>query len=211
MKVKVFILGIIIFIFGMVFYTYWYFEYKYILPTPIPKDYVAIPVHAKIEVEAFLKRNSQKPTFFHFFNPYCPCSRFNLDHFRGLVQNYSNQVEFYAVIGSDELFNKTKKLLDKYKIFIPIIVDNQEKLAQKCGVYSTPQAVLLDAENKLYYRGNYNSARFCTNPATDFARLSLEAIINRVPPPRFGELSTRSYGCKYDSSAFSPGFLLKIP
>ena len=211
MKIKIFALGAILLLFSIVIYSYWYFEYKFILPTPTPRDYVAVAVNQQVNVEDFLSETAEKPRFFHFFNPYCPCSRFNLEHFADLIQAFNTEVDFYAVIGSKELFEKTKSQLAKYQIDIPIIIDRKELLAKKCGVYSTPQAVLIDTEDKLYYRGNYNVARFCTNPETDFAQKALQAITEDLPPPIFGELATQSYGCAYDSTEFNPGILLSIP
>ena len=181
------------------------------LPTPVPKDYVAVAVNQQIDVEDFLSEKTEKPKFFHFFNPYCPCSRFNLEHFAGLIRDFNAEIDFYAIIGSRDLYEKTNAQLAKYRIDIPIIIDKKELLAKKCGVYSTPQAVLINQYDKLYYRGNYNVARFCTNPDTDFARQALSAITQNLPPPIFGELATQSYGCAYDSTEFNPGILLKVP
>lgn len=211
MKIKILALGVILILFYVVLYSFWYYEYKFILPTPLPDDYIPVSVNQQVGVKEFLSIKADKPRFFHFFNPYCPCSRFNLEHFAELIQMYGADIDFYAVIGSKDLFDKTRSQLTKYQIDIPIIVDKQEMLAKKCGVYATPQAVLLDTEDKLYYRGNYNVARFCTDPKTDFAQKALQAITQNLPPPLFGEMATKSYGCVYDSSEFSPNLLLRIP
>ena len=53
-----------------------------------------------------------------------------------------------------------KQIQDKFGLDIPVLFDSS--LAKACGVYSTPQAVLIDNNQNLYYRGNYNRSRYCT-------------------------------------------------
>ena len=59
---------------------------------------------------------------------------------------------------------------------MPHIVDRGAAIARCLGVYSTPQAVLLDRDGRLVYRGNYNTSRYCTEPTTQFVRLALESL-----------------------------------
>ena len=75
------------------------------------------------------------------------------------------------------------------------VPDPDHSIAKTCGVYSTPQAAIISTNKKLYYRGNYNRARYCTSRASNFAELSLIALINNRPAPAFGLLASQSYGC----------------
>jgi len=43
-----------------------------------------------------------------------------------------------------------------------VLVDADGSLAKMVGVYSSPQAVIVDTRGALYYRGNDNLARYCT-------------------------------------------------
>jgi hypothetical protein len=76
------------------------------------------------------------------------------------------------------------------------VTDAHQKIAEACGVYSTPQAVIIDRDNKLFYRGNYNASRYCTSKATNFAELSLIALLNKRPAPVFSIAATQAYGCE---------------
>lgn len=76
------------------------------------------------------------------------------------------------------------------------ISDTEDRIARSCGVYSTPQAAIITASGKLYYRGNYNRSRYCTSRATNFAELSLIALLNKQPSPVFDVVATQSYGCE---------------
>ncbi|WP_431212739.1 hypothetical protein ACQ86N_44925 [Puia sp. P3] len=69
-------------------------------------------------------------------------------------------------------------------------------IARECGVYSTPQAAIIDAGHKLYYRGNYNKSRYCTNKKSDFARLALEDLLSNHPDLSFSPYAVKAYGCQ---------------
>jgi hypothetical protein len=78
---------------------------------------------------------------------------------------------------------------------IIILIDKEEKLAKACGVYSTPQAAILQTDNKLFFRGNYNKSRYCTNKNSNFVQMALDSLIAKKNPPHFSELATDAYGC----------------
>jgi hypothetical protein len=133
-----------------------------------------------------------KPKLLHFFSPDCPCSRFNLKHFLSLNKAYSKEVDFYVVIAKREDVTAAKYMVEKD---IKIVVDKNEKLAKACGVYSTPQAALIQRNNKLYFRGNYNRSRYCVDKNSNFVQMALDSLMARKEPPHFVELATQSYGC----------------
>jgi hypothetical protein len=73
------------------------------------------------------------------------------------------------------------------------VVDRRGAIAAEAGVYSTPQAVLVDERGRLAYRGNYNVSRYCVDPRTEFARLAIESLLAKqsVTVPE-----TEAYGCE---------------
>lgn len=180
-------------IFSTIGTIFWFQEAQYLLPTPVPKNYVAIPPREFINLDtAILSQPLAKPTLFHFFSPDCPCSRFNLKHFLTLKKKYHNTISFYAVVTDDEKAFSARKMLDEDII---ILIDNDEKLAKACGVYSTPQAAILQADNSLFFRGNYNRARYCTDKNSNFVQMALDSLVAKKSPPFFSPLATNSYGC----------------
>jgi hypothetical protein len=62
-----------------------------------------------------------------------------------------------------------------------------------CGVYSTPQAVLLSSEQEVLYKGNYNTSRYCSNTKTEFVRLAIEQALTEKPKSAI--YSGVPYGC----------------
>lgn len=174
---------------------FWQQELKYVLPTPVPASYRPVAPLSKIETSFLPVRVSNQPVFLHFFNPDCPCSRFNLQEFKKLARAHSDEVQFVVVFQTDEAVS-AEDLKKKFDLTVPALIDADKRVATACGVYSTPQAVILDQEQRLYYRGNYNKTRYCTARHTAFAQLSLEALLAGQATPYFGELSSKAYGCE---------------
>jgi hypothetical protein len=172
---------------------FWFQEMQYLMPTPVPADYKVVRPDELINYDsALLPQQHNRPKLLHFFSPDCPCSRFNLKHFKALNKEYSNKVDFYVVVDSQEKAERAKELVDSD---ITIVVDRDKSLANACGVYSTPQAAIIEASNELYFRGNYNKSRYCTNKDSNFVQMALDSMVAKREPPIFNELATNSYGC----------------
>ncbi len=175
---------------------FWQQDWKYLLPTPVPKGYKSVMPHTALKLDAAIQFQAGKPVFLHFFSPKCPCSRFNLNQFKDLVKKYKAQINFHAVLFvEDEAYTKADFLKD-YGLDIPVLTKKGEKIAETCGVYATPQAVLLTKESKLYYRGNYNRTRFCVDKNTNFAEKAIQEILKGNAPPDFGKAAVMAYGCE---------------
>ena len=172
---------------------FWYNEWVYHLPTPVPKNYKQVSVGQVIKFTGPLNGNYSKPLFLHFFNPDCPCSRFNISNFQSLVKQYGGQVNFMIVVMSNKT-STVKTIQDKFDLKVPVLFD--ASVAPLCGVYSTPQAVLIDTDHKLYYRGNYNASRYCTNEKTSYAKIAIRGLLTDHAILVFNQLALKAYGCQ---------------
>src|SRR4051812_21140635 len=86
---------------------FWRSEWKYSLPTPLPPHYREVARGTAVALPGVLSQGgmpSPKGVFLHFFNPDCPCSRFNIPVFRSLVRQYGQQVRFAIVLMTDKEF-----------------------------------------------------------------------------------------------------------
>jgi hypothetical protein len=63
------------------------------------------------------------------------------------------------------------------------------------GVYSTPQAVIIDAGQRIFYRGNYNRTRYCTDKKSEYARLALKSLLQNNDVV-FSQYALTPYGCQ---------------
>jgi len=173
---------------------FWQTEYKYSLPTPVPKGYREIKTGTFIDKVSLLTTKKSKPVFLHFFNPDCPCSRFNITHFQKLVKEYGSQINFNVVVMNKNKSYTQKDIQDMFSINVPVLFDTT--LANACGVYSTPQAALVNKDGRLYYRGNYNKARYCTDKNSNYAQMAIDSLLNNKISPSFDQFALRSYGCE---------------
>ena len=175
-------------------YMFWYHEWKYSLPTPVPTDYISVKTGQHINVRSKIVSAPDKPLFIHFFNPDCPCSRFNIPHFKSLVKKYGDKMTFVVVVINKDKDYTEKEIQDKYDLTVPVLSD--QSIATMCGVYSTPQAVVLDENRNLYYRGNYNRSRYCTDMKSNFAQMAIDSLMDHSATPSFGQYALKAYGCQ---------------
>jgi len=176
----------------LVGYLFWQNEFKYSLPTPVPQNYHAIAMGSKIELGPCCAFDN-KPILIHFFNPDCPCSRFNVPHVSDLIKKYGDKINFKIVVLNKKRNFTIDEIQKKFDAQIPVYFD--EAIAENCGVFSTPQAVLLDPSHKLYYRGNYNKTRYCTDAKSNYAQMAIDSLLSKNHNPSFNAFALRAYGC----------------
>jgi len=179
----------------LVGFAFWQQDLKYSRPTPKPALLKEVPFGGQLDLPGVPRFGDGWPLFLHFFNPSCPCSRFNLDHVRTLVRQNKEKVHFVAVLQGDSA-GKLQKQFAALGLDIASVPDTDGKIAAACGVYSTPQAVILDGNGRLFFRSNYNVSRYCQAPGTEFARIALESLLAGKPAPVFPEAAMVAYGCE---------------
>lgn len=187
-------------IMSTIVWLFWEQELQYLLPTPVPSDYKVVYINEPVPLDHAAVAPLQSPKFYHFFKPDCPCSRFNVKHYNYLQSKYDREVDFVVVIPDGA---EMSDAVDYFDGKIKVMEDVGDKLANGFGVYSTPQAVIVNADGRLYFRGNYNKARYCTDPTSNFAQMALDSLISNKPAPKFGPLATVSYGCGLPDDDFN--------
>lgn len=192
---KLIVVGVLLVCFGCMGFLFWQQELQYILPTPVPPNYSSLSINQQVSLPPTFPVG--EAIYFHFFNPDCPCSRFNLKHFRSLTNQFKDKVKIYAVVPAYADVQQASEMIDDNRI--TILQDLDDQLANACGVYSTPQAVVIDASQKLFYRGNYNRTRYCTLKESNYAEIALTALVSGENPPIFNDFATQSYGCQLPS------------
>ena len=170
---------------------FWHYEWVYSLPTPVPHNYRVVEQGTPINVRNTLPQD--KPVLLHFYNPNCPCSQFNIPHFKSLVRQFHDKVTF-AIVPVTRKRLTAHDVLKKFDLNIPVIFDTA--LMTACGVYSTPQAVLLDTNRQLYFRGNYNRTRYCTDTKTEYARMAINKLLQNNAAIIFDQFALKAYGCQ---------------
>jgi len=170
---------------------FWRNEWVYSLPTKVPDHYQTVLPGSIVDLGGRFKQGD-KPLFLHFFNPDCPCSRFNVPQFKSLVKQYGKDVNFGIVVMTTKNYT-AREIQDKFDLQVPVSFDTS--LAVSCGVYSTPQAVIINDDRKLYYRGNYNKSRYCTDQRSNYAQQALDSLLHRRAHMIFDHYALTAYGC----------------
>ena len=182
------------FIFSAICAMFWYNEWKYSLPTPVPQYYSDVKTGGHVNLSGTISQRGNKPLLIHFFNPDCPCSRFNIPHFKSLVKKYGDKLDFAVVVINKTSHYTPEEIKEKYDLNVPVVCDTT--IAAACGVYSTPQAVILDGGSNLYYRGNYNRSRYCTDKSSEFVKMAIDSLLNNDARPLFSQYALKAYGCQ---------------
>jgi peroxiredoxin len=178
---------------------FWIQELQYALPTPVPAKFVDVRAGETVDLSDQISMDN-RPVLLHFFNADCPCSRFNMKDFESLAHDYKGKVNFFAVIQSKD-HNAVDEFKKKYELNIPTILDKEGIISERCGIYATPQAVILDKNSTIYFKGNYNKARFCTRKETKFVDIALSSLLKNEPLPlSVKNALTEPYGCSLPSN-----------
>ena len=180
-------------------WVFWKQELQYALPTPVPVNFVDVKAGTKVDLLKEIPSAAGKPTLLHFFNFDCACSRFNMRDFESMAKQFGNDVNFYVVIQSEDE-DDVDRFNTKYGLDIPTILDKDGSISDKCGIYATPQGVLLDKESTIYFKGNYNLARYCTKKETKFAELAIGHLLKNEPLPLALQYALKEpFGCSLPS------------
>jgi hypothetical protein len=172
---------------------FWRNEWVYSLPTPVPENYQPVRKGTILDITTKLPFKTDIPVLLHFYNPDCPCSRFNIPHFKSLVAQYESKIRFVIIPVTHKKMTASD-ILKKFDLNIPVLFDTG--LATECGVYSTPQAVIIDTGKQLFYRGNYNRSRYCTDTKTEYARMAIDKLLHNNAAIIFDQFALKTYGCQ---------------
>ena len=183
---------------GSIAWVFWQQDLRYARPTPAPAGWRPAVVGTAVTLPPTLERlrtaRPGRPVLLHFFNPSCPCSRFNVDHVRALTARFGAELTVVAVLAEGEP-GDMQAAYRALRLNVPYYVDADRRLAGSLGVYATPQAAILDGGGRIYFVGNYNRTRYCRDRETEFARLALEAVVAGARPPVVTPAASIPYGC----------------
>ena len=161
-----------------------------------------LPVEARLS-EFTLQRGAEtvtvsparaSATVLVFVSTICPVSDKYVERLNALYQGSAGQgVQFLAVNpNSNESRQDVARYAAENGVRYPMYKDESNRLADRVGARSTPEAFIYDAEGRLRYRGQIDDA---VNPArvrSHTLRDALQAVLQRrgVSPAE-----TRALGC----------------
>ncbi|HET7112128.1 MAG TPA: thioredoxin family protein [Pyrinomonadaceae bacterium] len=136
----------------------------------------------------------QKGTVLLFIAVQCPVSNAYNERMEKLAQEY--KAKGIAVIGINsnvkEDADAVKAHASENKLTFAILKDPGNKIADKLGASVTPEAYLLDANNKLIYHGRIDNSRNADQIETSDLRNALDAALAGKP---IEKTEAKAFGC----------------
>jgi hypothetical protein len=182
---------------ALIGHVFWLTDWQYSLPTPRPEGLMQPPVGSRPALPAAMAAlwREKRPLAINFASAKCPCTEFNLDLIRKLQHKFGDSVDFVTVLESPSDAAGARDEFQSMRLRMPVVYDRSGQVSASLGVYGTPQAAILDRAGRLYFRGNYNRSRYCTEESTEYVRLALNALVQGLPPPVLPADATIPYGC----------------
>lgn len=154
-----------------------------------------------------------RATVLIFWSASCPCVRRYQDRVETLLEQY--QAKGSAVFGvssnADETFAEVKRVASARGLRLPIVRDEDGRLAQTLGVRSTPTVVLLDERGRVRFVGWLDNERTPGEPDREpWLELALQGVLeNRsdfaTRSPVFGcTIARRLFGATQAHSCIAP-------
>ncbi|HEY0545461.1 MAG TPA: thioredoxin family protein [Pyrinomonadaceae bacterium] len=129
-----------------------------------------------------------------FLSARCPVVRGYNERMEKLAGDYSargiNVVGINANKG--ESVDEMKAHAADYKLTFTMLQDKGSKIADMLGAQVTPEAYLLDANNKLVYHGRIDNSRSGTNITASELRDALDAMLDGKP---VAKSEVDAFGC----------------
>jgi len=129
-----------------------------------------------------------------FISARCPVVRAYNERMEKLAEDYS--ARGINVIGinanSTETVDEMKAHAADYKLTFTMLQDKGNKIADLLGAQVTPEAYVLDANNKLVYHGRIDNSRSGTNVTASELRDALDAMLGGKP---VAKSEVDAFGC----------------
>lgn len=133
-----------------------------------------------------------------FITNECPLAQRYLPKFAAMEKDFADQgIAFIAVNtgGADTIMDMAQHMLE-YDIDTPVVKDIKGDVAKALGVTRTPQAVILDAERKIRYRGRIDDQYRLGGERPEPSRHDLrEALTELVAGKEISVPETVAEGC----------------
>ena len=147
-------------------------------------------IHYTLFICLFMTGFTQPPLrVLIFLDTECPICQQTARRVQEMAVRYNGQVQFAAIYPTETVtsadvneFNRT------YKLSIPYQLDPAHKLVKKYNVTTTPEVLLISAQNKVLYRGSvdnqfYRLGRSRPEPTEFYLNDALTAVLANKPVP----------------------------
>jgi peroxiredoxin len=129
-----------------------------------------------------------------FVSTRCPVSNMYNERMQKLAEEY--RAQGVAVVGinsnAPEAADEIKSHAAEKGLTFPVLKDNASAIADRLGATRTPEAFLLDAQNRLVYHGALDNAQNPVMVNTHHLRNAIDAVLAGKPVER---PEVKAFGC----------------
>lgn len=149
-----------------------------------------------IEAEVKQGKKSDSISVIHFWNPDCPCSKFNEVHVKKIISDYSDKNVAFSVVvsGKSAEQRKERSLLAKQVFNLAAVKDIRSDWPMEKGPPSSPAVAIMNKQGKLVYFGPYSLGARCSPEKGKF----VEKVLDRLKDEKLSQkkqLNTLAVGC----------------
>ncbi len=195
-KIQILVLMLMLFMTIGVLHFYWVNEFEHYIP--VQESSMIAQVGSNISLEASLLQIGSKPAFIHFFDNECILSKTNIEHLNLFLPDFQRSFEMYLIVAGDVTVQDLKRKYD-LPTYIKVINDPTRQLFDELGVKATPQAMIIETDQKVLFRGNYSNGNGLCAPSNIKYSAPAIALLKRSrdkPLPFFPTYQTQQWGCK---------------
>lgn len=149
-------------------------------------------------VAASSHEESSKPiSVVHFWDPDCPCSRFNEVHFKKIISDYADKNVHFSIVvsGSNETVRNQRKEQAR-KIFNHAAVKKvHSDWSMQKGPPSSPAVGVINRNGELVYFGPYSLGARCAPDENKFVETVLDGLDTSKKSATKKQLNTLAVGC----------------
>ena len=176
----------------MTVYAFWWFQFRLLQPFTTAGQQSTVLFDSdplRDQLSAISRQTSGSAdniTVVHFWDPDCPCNRFNEAHVKQLMQEYGRQGVRFVVVAGSQI--KTAK-----RIFTdPAVIEYIEELPSLSRPPSSPAVAIMDKKGELAYFGPYSVGAVCSVGNGAFVEKALDKVLSGINPKHWNTLAV---GC----------------
>lgn len=182
---------------------FWFYEFRFLMPIAPPADAATGPAIGEpapdLKLRTIdgasldLRAPGTRAVYLHFWNPDCPCSRFNEAKVRRLSAEYLPKgVRFVVLVEAPQGAKERAMSQAVRSLGLPMLWDDERQVAKAMGLFTSPAGCLIDEQGILQFRDTYASTAYCSSESSDSLEEALELMVaGKVIPHR----PKPAYGC----------------
>lgn len=146
---------------------------------------------------SYNKENKAAISVIHFWDPGCPCSRFNEVHVKNIISTYAaKNVQFTIVVKGSTAEVRNERMRLAQQVFQGFAVKEiRDDWPLQNGPPSSPAVAVINRQGQLVYFGPYSLGARCAPDKGQFVETVLDTLDSKNNSASKKQLNTLAVGC----------------